>query len=139
GRTRRSVHVGVFGGRSGDLAGGHRKRVPAGLGVVDPTARRFVLASVAWLAAGTLLGLAMAWPGAYPVPVQGGRPLPAHAHIQVFGFVTMMIFGVALHILPRFQGRPLPSRLVAEAQWAAANAGLLLFAAGHLFAAERWI
>lgn len=106
---------------------------------MDPTARRFVLASVAWLAAGTLLGLAMAWPGAFPVPVQGGRPLPAHAHIQVFGFVTMMIFGVALHILPRFQGRPLPSRLVAEAQWAAANAGLLLFAAGHLFAAERWI
>src|SRR5690606_25087308 len=81
----------------------------------------------------------MAWPGAYPVPVQGGRPLPAHAHIQVFGFVTMMIFGVALHILPRFQGRPLPSRLVAEAQWAAANAGLLLSAAGHLFAAERGI
>lgn len=106
---------------------------------MDPTARRFVLASVAWLTAGTLLGLAMAWPGAFPVPVQGGRPLPAHAHIQVFGFVTMMIFGVALHILPRFQGRPLPSRPVAEAQWTAANAGLLMFATGHLLAAERWV
>ncbi|HEX6989332.1 MAG TPA: cbb3-type cytochrome c oxidase subunit I [Bacillota bacterium] len=105
---------------------------------MDPTARRFVLASVAWLLVGSLLGLAMAWPGAYPSPVPGGRPLPAHAHIQVFGFVTMMIFGVALHILPRFEGRPLPSRRVAEAQWAAANAGLLLFAAGQLFARE-WL
>lgn len=31
---------------------------------------------------------------------------PAHAHLQNLGFVTLMIQGVAYHVLPRFNGVP---------------------------------
>jgi cbb3-type cytochrome oxidase subunit 1 len=46
------------------------------------------------------------------------------------GFVTMMIFGVAYHVIPRFTGHPLHSRRLAGMQWWLANIGLALFVAG---------
>ena len=32
---------------------------------------------------------------------------PAHVHMLLLGFVTMMIYGVAYHVVPRFAGFPL--------------------------------
>ena len=34
----------------------------------------------------------------------------AHVHMLLLGFVTMMIYGVAYHVLPRFAGYPLHNR-----------------------------
>ncbi|HLR46427.1 MAG TPA: hypothetical protein VK092_04650 [Deinococcales bacterium] len=31
---------------------------------------------------------------------------PAHAHLNLLGFVTLMIYGVAYHAVPRFSGVP---------------------------------
>ena|SRR5690625_2744558 len=31
---------------------------------------------------------------------------PAHAHLNLLGFVTLMIYGVAYHAVPRFSGIP---------------------------------
>lgn len=31
---------------------------------------------------------------------------PAHAHLNLLGFVTLMIYGVAYHAVPRFHGVP---------------------------------
>lgn len=106
------------------------------MGRVDPLARRFVAASLAWLLLGTALGLALALPLARQHLPPGGNPLAAHAHLQLYGFVTMMIFGIALHVLPRFEGRPLPHPRLAAWQFLAANAGLALFTAGQLLGLE---
>ena len=50
--------------------------------------------------------------------------------MNLLGFVAMMIFGVAFHVVPRFTGRPLHSARLAGAQWWLSNAGLSLMASG---------
>jgi cbb3-type cytochrome oxidase subunit 1 len=57
---------------------------------------------------------------------------PAHMHMVLLGFVTMMIFGVAYHVIPRFAGFPLYSRRAPAVQWFVSNAGLALMVAGFL-------
>jgi cbb3-type cytochrome oxidase subunit 1 len=54
----------------------------------------------------------------------------AHVHMVVLGFVTMMIYGVAYHVIPRFAGYPLAHRRMAGVHWWMANAGLLLMVCG---------
>jgi cbb3-type cytochrome oxidase subunit 1 len=88
--------------------------------------RAFIKASVAWLAVGVTLGLGMAMLPAWVIY------RPAHIHINVLGFVAMMIFGVGYHVLPRFAGHPLVRPGLATAHWWAANAGLALLAAGFM-------
>lgn len=61
-----------------------------------------------------------------------GDVLRLHAHLMLLGFVGMMIYGVGLHVLPRFSGRSLFSERLADAQFWMANAGLLLMAVGWL-------
>ncbi|HKW10441.1 MAG TPA: hypothetical protein VJO33_08670 [Gemmatimonadaceae bacterium] len=84
----------------------------------------FLKASLAWLALGVTLGGAMA---AHPAWIVFK---PVHAHMTVLGFVTMMIYGVAYHIIPRFAGHPLHSPRLAVAQWWVSNAGLATMATG---------
>ena len=95
--------------------------------------RAFVKASVAWLALGATLGVAMA---AYPAWTVYR---PAHAHMNLLGFVTMMIYGVAFHVIPRFTGNPLHDRRVAGAQWWVTNAGLALMVIGFVLRATRGV
>ena len=95
--------------------------------------RAFVKASVAWLALGAALGVAMA---AYPAWTVYR---PAHAHMNLLGFVTMMIYGVAFHVIPRFTGNPLHERRIAGAQWWTSNAGLALMVVGFVLRATNGI
>lgn len=55
-----------------------------------------------------------------------------HGHIMLLGFILMMIYGIALHVLPRFGGFPLYSEQMADWQLYSANAGLPLMIAGWL-------
>ncbi len=91
---------------------------------MDTFVRRFIKASLAWLAGGVLLGVAMA----------AGPELiiyrPAHVHMNLLGFVTMMIFGVGYHLLPRLGGSPLRWKGLALFHWWVANAGLALMVSG---------
>ncbi|HUF51280.1 MAG TPA: cbb3-type cytochrome c oxidase subunit I, partial [Longimicrobiales bacterium] len=57
---------------------------------------------------------------------------PAHMHANLLGFVSMMIFGVAYHVLPRFTGNALRSRRGAVVHLWLANGGLLLMTGGWL-------
>ena len=91
---------------------------------MDWFVKAFLKASLAWLAAGVSLGLAMAVHPAWAVY------RTAHLHMNLLGFVAMMIFGVAYHVIPRFTGNPLHSRRIAEVQWWLANGGLALFVTG---------
>jgi cbb3-type cytochrome oxidase subunit 1 len=94
---------------------------------MDPFVRRFIRASVLWLCIGVLLGLAMAfW------PAQALAYRPAHAHANLLGFVSMMIFGVAYHVIPRFAARPLHAPRLAAAHFWLANAGLVLLVGGWI-------
>jgi len=86
--------------------------------------KAFVKASLAWLSLGVTLGVAMAAHPAWTVY------RPAHAHMVLLGFVTMMIYGVAYHVIPRFAGFPLHSRRAAAWHWWASNAGLALMVTG---------
>lgn len=88
--------------------------------------RAFLKASLTWLGLGVTLGLLMAV-----------RPTmiiyrPAHVHMNLLGFVTMMIYGIAYHVLPRFTGNPLHSRALAVWHFWIANAGLALMVAGWI-------
>jgi cbb3-type cytochrome oxidase subunit 1 len=86
--------------------------------------KAFIRASLAWFTLGIALGLAMA---AYP-PWVVYRP--AHAHMNVVGFITMMIFGVGYQLLPRLFGHKLYSSALAIAHWWFANLGLALMVLG---------
>ena len=88
--------------------------------------RAFLKASLAWLAIGVTMGVAMA---AHPVWTVY---LPAHMHAVLLGFVTMMIYGVAYHVVPRFAGFPLHRRNAAGAHWWISNAGLALMVCGFV-------
>lgn len=79
-----------------------------------------------------LLGgvIALTWlldPGLLP-----GNVPRAHGHIMLLGFILMMIYGIALHVLPRFSGFPLHSERMANWQLYLANTGLPLMVAGWL-------
>ena len=91
---------------------------------MDWFVKAFLKSSLAWFGAGVTLGIAMAIHPAWAVY------RTAHLHMNLLGFVTMMIFGVAYHVIPRFAGHPLHSRRLATAQVWLANLGLLLFVAG---------
>ena len=95
---------------------------------MHPRNRWFIVCSLAYAILGGAFGLLQTVaPSLVP-----GLPARAHAHIMLLGFVTMMIYGVALHVLPRFANRPLHWERLANAQFWVANAGLILIVAGWL-------
>lgn len=92
---------------------------------MSPLTRKFVQASLLWFLAGTTLGIMLAIaPARNAIFKLGGMPPTVHAHLQLIGFVVMMIFGVAYHILPRFHGRDLYSYGLGWAHFWLANLGL---------------
>jgi drug/metabolite transporter (DMT)-like permease len=81
------------------------------------------------LVIGIAIGISMAlWPGGHLVY------RPAHAHANLLGFLSMFLFGVTYHVLPRFVQKPLSER---RQRWAMRhfwiqNAGLGLMVGGWL-------
>jgi cbb3-type cytochrome oxidase subunit 1 len=88
--------------------------------------KAFIRASLLWFAAGIALGLAIA------VHPQWLIYRPAHAHMNVVGFLTMLVFGVGYQLLPRLFGHPLHSRRLAVAHLFLANLGLAGLITGFL-------
>jgi cbb3-type cytochrome oxidase subunit 1 len=88
--------------------------------------KAFIRASLAWFALGILLGLVMA---AHPAWI---IYRPAHAHMNVVGFLTMMVFGVGYQLLPRLFGGGLYSRRLAIAHLWLANLGLVGMVTGFV-------
>jgi cbb3-type cytochrome oxidase subunit 1 len=90
---------------------------------MDWFVKGFIKAGLAWLGLGVLVGLGMA---ALPDWV---ALRPAHAHMVVLGFVVMLLYGVAYHVIPRFTGHQLYSRRLAGWHFWLSNAGLLVMVA----------
>ena len=70
--------------------------------------RWFVRSALVWLVLGVLLGIGLAI-----APARFAVLRPVHLHINLLGFMTLMIFGVGYQVLPRFSGgRVLDERLI---------------------------
>jgi cbb3-type cytochrome oxidase subunit 1 len=98
---------------------------------MSPTTIRFLKVGMAYFLLGSLLGTLLAVPVTrdlmYRAP--GVQWKLAHTHLNLAGFVVMIIFGVAYHILPRFAGKPLHSEAWASAHFwiaALATAGMVI-------------
>ncbi len=91
---------------------------------MDWFVRAYLKASLVWFSLAILLAVAMA-----VVPTLT-MYRTAHLHIALLGFVTQMIYGVALHVIPRFFGQPLVYRRMAEVQFWTSQLGLGLLALG---------
>ncbi len=97
---------------------------------MDKFVKGFIVMSIVYLGISTFLGLAML-----------ARPDMAaikfvHSHLNMLGWVSMMIYGVGYHILPRFMGRPVYSVRVGETQFWLANislVGMLVFYCVNVF------
>ena len=100
--------------------------------------KAFIRASLLWFAAGIVLGLAIALHPPWIVY------RPAHAHMNVVGFLTMLVFGVGYQLLPRLFGHPLHSRRLGIIHFFCANLGLAGLVLGFLMqphrgAPARWV
>ncbi|AMA76385.1 hypothetical protein AV541_10835 (plasmid) [Thermus parvatiensis] len=84
-----------------------------------PASRLALTTALLWFLTGSLVGLLLGL-GLLPYTWR-----PAHAHMQLLGFVSLMIYGVAYHALPRFRGVVFRRAGVALLQVALANLGLL--------------
>lgn len=80
----------------------------------------FIAAALGYFVVGMLLGLAMAFEPAWIYYIR-----PAHAHVNLLGWVSMFIYGVAYHVLPRFTGQALHSERLADFHLISANVGLV--------------
>ena len=93
---------------------------------MDQFVRTFIKSSLAWLAGGVTLGLLMAL---FPKMI---IYRPAHMHMNLLGFVTMMIFGVGYHLLPRLGGSPLRWPKLPIVHLWLGNTGLALMVTGFI-------
>jgi cbb3-type cytochrome oxidase subunit 1 len=86
---------------------------------MDRFVKQFIFMGVVYLMIASVMGVVMAV-----------RPLEvnlrfAHVHLNLLGWMSMLIFGVGYHILPRFAGKTLYSNRLGEIQFWVANIGLI--------------
>jgi cbb3-type cytochrome oxidase subunit 1 len=86
---------------------------------MDRFVRNFILVSIVYLGVSSVLGVCMLWDDSL-LSLKF-----VHSHLMLLGWVSMMIYGVGYHVLPRFSGRPLRYPKMGELQFWAANAGLI--------------
>lgn len=90
--------------------------------------RWFILSALAYLAIGgsglvidaSLLG--------------NGPSRPVALHFVTLGFMTLLVYGLSAHMLPRFTGNPILQGIWPWLQLAVAHAGMLAYAAGFMLA-----
>ena len=63
---------------------------------------------------------------------QGAWLRPLHAALNLWGWATLLIYGMAYHMLPRFAGRPLRRVRLAAAQSWLAIGGIALVTLGWI-------
>jgi hypothetical protein len=96
---------------------------------VSPLSLRCVRFAFAFLAMGVGLGVAFAANRGIAVALR-----PLHAELNHWGFATLLVYGMAFHVLPRFAGRPLRWPRLADAQSWLAMAGVGVTSAGLVLA-----
>lgn len=96
---------------------------------MDRFVKNFILMGIVYLAISAVIGICMLYnPSLLTLKF-------VHSHLNMLGWVSMMIFGVGYHILPRFSGKPLKSPKIAETQFWLANTGLVGMLVFYVFSA----
>ncbi len=86
---------------------------------MDRFVKGFIVMSIVYLGISAVLGVCM-------LANQSLTMLKfVHSHLNMLGWVSMMIYGVGYHILPRFMGRPVYSAKIGEVQLYLANISLV--------------
>ncbi|TAN38603.1 MAG: hypothetical protein EPN25_13385 [Nitrospirae bacterium] len=86
---------------------------------MDRFVKNFIIVSIVYLGISAFVGVAMLWD-------QSLMSLKfVHSHLNMLGWVSMMIYGVGYHILPKFAGKPLKYPKIGELQFWVANIGLI--------------
>lgn len=81
--------------------------------------KNFIGMSIVYLGVAAVIGIAMfLTPTFYTLKF-------VHSHLMMLGWVSMMIFGVGYHVLPRFAGKVIKSVKLGEVQFWIANVGLI--------------
>jgi len=88
--------------------------------------RLFIKASLVYALIAAILGVAMAID-----PSLSGSIRFVHIHLNLLGFMTMFVAGVAFHVLPRFNARPVPWPEGVKYQFYLQNTGLVGMLALH--------
>jgi len=88
---------------------------------------RCIRSAFAYLAVGISLGVLFAFDRNI-----GGLFRSIHVEANVWGYVTLMIYGMAYHMVPRFVGHPMPAPQLAEWQSWLAIGGVGLTISGWI-------
>ena len=80
----------------------------------------FVVSSLLYLLLGGILALLMAWQPSWIFILRF-----SHIHAMVIGWITLMIFGLGYHVIPRFCGKPLVNNRVQATHWWLANIAMM--------------
>jgi hypothetical protein len=94
--------------------------------------RLFIKAGLIYAMIGALLGIAISINPSLSHPLRF-----IHIHLNLLGFMTMMVAGVAYHVLPRFSARTLPWPGGMKVQFILQNVGLLGMVAVQGFGSWR--
>ena len=87
---------------------------------MDRYVRNFIGVSIVYLAVASVFGVLM-----LVKPSMMPTFKFAHSHLMLLGWVTMMIYGVCYHILPRFAGKLIKNTWLGELQFWLSNVGLI--------------
>ena len=96
---------------------------------MDPVAKNFIRMSVIYFVIAAVIGAHFIFNRAYHHQL-----FHAHVHVMLLGWISMMIYGVGYHILPRFNGNPVAFPKIAVVHFWVANVALLGFAGTWGFA-----
>ena len=89
---------------------------------MDPVAKNFIRMSVIYFAIAATIGAFFMFSN-----IHRNQLYHAHTHLMLLGWMSMMIYGVGYHILPRFNGNPVAFPKLAIIHFWVANVALIGF------------
>jgi cbb3-type cytochrome oxidase subunit 1 len=89
---------------------------------LDPVAKNFIRMSVIYFAIAAVIGTHFMF-----TKINHHQLFQAHVHLMLLGWMSMMIYGVGYHILPRFNGNPVAFPKMAVVHFFVANISLVGF------------
>lgn len=81
--------------------------------------KAFIITSIVYLGVSSIIGILM-----LSIPAML-KLMFMHVHFMLLGWVSMMIYGVGYHVLPRFSGRLIKNVKIIRIQYYLANIGLI--------------
>lgn len=107
----------------------HGKTIPVDHVSQRRTALLFIATGSIYTAIGSMLGLMMIFDRSFNLGIISGRTFTVHPYLQILGFLTEFVFGVAYSLVPSMKSRGIPSRRLAYTSFilvTTANGGFIV-------------